>query len=300
MAADSIAPKLDMEDSEGAKPEAQASKRRKVVHKTVMRVKMEANVGKQKNEGPPSDFWSWRKYGQKPIKGSPYPRGYYRCSTSKGCSAKKQVERCKTDASVLVITYTSSHNHPGPDIHSLNPAVQPSEADDDPEETTTAVSPAVSAQEEEPEQGQGHGQGQGQDQDQEQEQEQERHPDLGDEQDRDRPTGVAIDQADRAQEDNFHYLRSPADCSSRDLVMEQEDTLALQLHMYEEPLLSCSPEEPKGVPAVAAPPPPPPLEPEGGHDFFFDELEELPAFSYFANLKRSYCFFDDRIPVVPS
>lgn len=39
-------------------------------------------------------------------------RGYYRCSTAKGCSAKKQVERCQSDASVLIITYTSSHNHP--------------------------------------------------------------------------------------------------------------------------------------------------------------------------------------------
>ena len=48
---------------------------RKVVHqKTVVTVRIEANVGKQKNEGPSSDIWSWRKYGRKPIKGSPYPR----------------------------------------------------------------------------------------------------------------------------------------------------------------------------------------------------------------------------------
>ncbi|XP_066344209.1 uncharacterized protein [Miscanthus floridulus] len=62
----------------------------------------------------PSDLWAWRKYGQKPVKGSPYPRGYYRCSSSKGCSARKQVERSRTDPSMLVITYTSEHNHPWP------------------------------------------------------------------------------------------------------------------------------------------------------------------------------------------
>ncbi|XP_030543312.1 probable WRKY transcription factor 65 [Rhodamnia argentea] len=279
MAADSPpTPKLDMEDSDETKPEAQASKRRKVVHKTVVRVKMEANVGKQKNEGPPSDFWSWRKYGQKPIKGSPYPRGYYRCSTSKGCSAKKQVERCKTEASVLVITYTSTHNHPGPDFHSLNPTIQPSEADDDdPGETTIAASPAVSAREEEPEQ----------------DREQERHLD------RDRPTRVAsIDEEDHAREDPFHYLRSPTNCSSQDLVMEQEHTLALQLHVFEEPLVPRSRydnDDPSAATAAAALP----REPEEGHDVF-DELEELPAFSHFVNLKRSNCFFDDWIPVVPS
>ncbi|KAF5742413.1 WRKY transcription factor 35 family protein [Tripterygium wilfordii] len=62
----------------------------------------------------PSDLWAWRKYGQKPIKGSPYPRGYYRCSSTKGCSARKQVERSRADPNMLVITYTSEHNHPWP------------------------------------------------------------------------------------------------------------------------------------------------------------------------------------------
>jgi hypothetical protein len=41
-------------------------------------------------------------------------RGYYRCSSSKGCPARKQVERNRTDPSMLVITYNSEHNHPWP------------------------------------------------------------------------------------------------------------------------------------------------------------------------------------------
>ncbi|KAG1335271.1 DNA-binding WRKY [Cocos nucifera] len=62
---------------------------------------------------PPSDPWAWRKYGQKPIKGSPHPRGYYRCSSYKGCPARKQVERSRVDPTMLVITYAGQHSHSG-------------------------------------------------------------------------------------------------------------------------------------------------------------------------------------------
>lgn len=91
-------------------------------------------------------MWAWRKYGQKPIKGSPYPRyiiflinylfiyffclflgkiylllrrsgdhrNYYRCSSSKGCGARKQVERSYADPDSFIITYTGDHSHPRP------------------------------------------------------------------------------------------------------------------------------------------------------------------------------------------
>ncbi|BAF13485.1 protein WRKY1 isoform X2 [Oryza sativa Japonica Group] len=62
----------------------------------------------------PSDNYSWRKYGQKPIKGSPHPRGYYRCSSKKDCPARKHVERCRSDPAMLLVTYENEHNHAQP------------------------------------------------------------------------------------------------------------------------------------------------------------------------------------------
>ncbi|KAL3500248.1 hypothetical protein ACH5RR_039341 [Cinchona calisaya] len=59
----------------------------------------------------PPDEYSWRKYGQKPIKGSQYPRGYYKCSTVKGCPARKHVERATDDQTMLIVTYEGEHRH---------------------------------------------------------------------------------------------------------------------------------------------------------------------------------------------
>lgn len=95
-------------------PKASSSSKRKTQQKRTVCVPAAVGSNKPNGEDVPSDHWAWRKYGQKPIKGSPYPRGYYRCSSSKGCLAKKQVERDRTDPSMLIMTYTSDHNHPWP------------------------------------------------------------------------------------------------------------------------------------------------------------------------------------------
>ncbi|MFQ6643077.1 hypothetical protein Gotur_017126 [Gossypium turneri] len=62
----------------------------------------------------PPDEYSWRKYGQKPIKCSPFPRGYYKCSSVRGCPARKHVERAPDDPSMLILTYEGEHRHTQP------------------------------------------------------------------------------------------------------------------------------------------------------------------------------------------
>jgi hypothetical protein len=74
-------------------------------------VRVPAPPGPSRPADVPGDEHSWRKYGQKPIKGSPFPRGYYRCSTVKGCPARKHVERDAADPGTLLVTYEGDHRH---------------------------------------------------------------------------------------------------------------------------------------------------------------------------------------------
>ncbi|XVF49585.1 hypothetical protein PTKIN_Ptkin04bG0024400 [Pterospermum kingtungense] len=57
------------------------------------------------------DGYRWRKYGQKTVKNSKFPRSYYKC-THKECSVKKQVQRSSKDDEIVVTTYEGMHSHP--------------------------------------------------------------------------------------------------------------------------------------------------------------------------------------------
>ncbi|KAI7751719.1 hypothetical protein M8C21_004357 [Ambrosia artemisiifolia] len=73
-------------------------------------------------EGNTDDGYSWRKYGQKDILGSKFPRSYYRCTYRyiHHCLARKQVQRTNEDPTVFEITYKGQH--------SCNPTASPSAA----------------------------------------------------------------------------------------------------------------------------------------------------------------------------
>ncbi|CAH8306555.1 unnamed protein product [Eruca vesicaria subsp. sativa] len=92
----------------GSSSRCHCSKKRK--HRVRRSIRVPA-ISNKVADIPPDDY-SWRKYGQKPIKGSPYPRGYYKCSSMRGCPARKHVERCLEDPAMLIVTYEAEHNHP--------------------------------------------------------------------------------------------------------------------------------------------------------------------------------------------
>lgn len=92
----------------GSSGRCHCSKKRK--HRIKRSIKVPA-ISNKLADIPPDEY-SWRKYGQKPIKGSPHPRGYYKCSSMRGCPARKHVERCLEESTMLIVTYEGEHNHP--------------------------------------------------------------------------------------------------------------------------------------------------------------------------------------------
>ncbi|KAH0639726.1 hypothetical protein KY285_036312 [Solanum tuberosum] len=49
--------------------------------------------------------------GKELNQGSCY-KGYYNCSSMRGCPARKHVERCLEEPSMLIVTHEGEHNHP--------------------------------------------------------------------------------------------------------------------------------------------------------------------------------------------
>jgi hypothetical protein len=57
------------------------------------------------------DRYAWRKYGQKEILNTTFPRSYFRCThkPTQGCKATKQVQKQEQDPEMFQITYIGYH-----------------------------------------------------------------------------------------------------------------------------------------------------------------------------------------------
>ncbi|XP_057540512.1 probable WRKY transcription factor 20 isoform X2 [Amaranthus tricolor] len=76
--------------------------------------------GSQVSERTSDDGYNWRKYGQKLVKGSEFPRSYYKC-THPNCEVKKLFER-SPDGTITEIIYKGTHDHPKPQPNRRLPA----------------------------------------------------------------------------------------------------------------------------------------------------------------------------------
>ncbi|KAM0901332.1 hypothetical protein ACQ4PT_020081 [Festuca glaucescens] len=75
--------------------------------------KVRGEVVKEDITASPVDAYQWRKYGQKIIQYSEFPRVYYRCmySHGRGCGAKKQVQQRDNSSRrpMYQVTYVNEH-----------------------------------------------------------------------------------------------------------------------------------------------------------------------------------------------
>ncbi|XP_028103271.1 probable WRKY transcription factor 20 isoform X2 [Camellia sinensis] len=83
--------------------------------------KVQASQSDHKDIGPSvtperssDDGYNWRKYGQKLVKGSEFPRSYYKC-THTNCEVKKIFERSPS-GQITEIVYKGTHDHPKPQL----------------------------------------------------------------------------------------------------------------------------------------------------------------------------------------
>ncbi|PWA69898.1 WRKY3 [Artemisia annua] len=93
----------------GSRTGCHCCKRRKTGSKR--KVKMIPIIG-SKVDSIPADDYSWKKYGEKKVSGTQFPRVYYKCNSVKGCPARKRVELSLTDSKMLIVTYDGEHQHP--------------------------------------------------------------------------------------------------------------------------------------------------------------------------------------------
>ncbi|XP_002961829.2 probable WRKY transcription factor 31 [Selaginella moellendorffii] len=91
-------------------PASGIGRKRKCLPKRV--VKQRANSNEHGSEAPADDGFTWRKYGQKDILNSKFPRSYYRCTHQKelGCQATKYVQKCEDEPSMYQVTYIGEHS----------------------------------------------------------------------------------------------------------------------------------------------------------------------------------------------
>lgn len=106
---------ISSETNEGHAQDAEGEVTEKEQTKTKQQLKAKKTVSQKKEREPRiafmtksevdflEDGYRWRKYGQKTVKNSTFPRNYYRC-TSVSCNVKKRVERCFNDTSIVVTT----------------------------------------------------------------------------------------------------------------------------------------------------------------------------------------------------
>ncbi|KAL8149446.1 putative WRKY transcription factor 17 [Apium graveolens] len=79
--------------------------------KTVVKKEIKRVTSGSGGDCIPADEYSWKKYDQKLVPGAVFPRGYYKCTSAKGCPARKRVERTSQDPTVLILTYEGEHRH---------------------------------------------------------------------------------------------------------------------------------------------------------------------------------------------